>query len=110
VHEGHANMRVSVSTFRVPEVLEIFYQIYGPCLAAHCLYSIQNERYRCWNYKYIYHAFFLIAHLDVDIGAHNCTLESAFLNFIVWLHIKLRFGIRNSIPWNWTITRNFLLI
>jgi hypothetical protein len=44
--------------------------------------------------------------LDVDIGAWNWELELAFLNFVVWLHIELRFGIREPIPWNWTITRN----
>jgi hypothetical protein len=35
-------------------------------------------------------------------------LESAFQNPVVWLHVELRFGIRDSIHWNRTITRNTL--
>jgi hypothetical protein len=51
---------------------------------------------------------FLIPRLDVDIGARNWELESAFLNSLVWLHMELRFGTRDSIQWNWTINRNSL--
>jgi hypothetical protein len=35
-------------------------------------------------------------------------MESIFQNSIVWLHMKLRFRIRDLIPWNWTITKNSL--
>ena len=35
----------------------------------------------------------LTPRLDVDIGAYNCELESPFLNFVVWLHMELIFGI-----------------
>jgi hypothetical protein len=49
-----------------------------------------------------------ISRLDVDIGAQNWELESAFQNPVVWLHVELRFGIRDSIHWNRTITRNTL--
>lgn len=43
----------------------------------------------------------LITRLDVDIGALNWKFESAFLNSVVWLHMKLRLGIRDSISGNW---------
>jgi hypothetical protein len=48
----------------------------------------------------------LIPRLDLDIGAQNWELESTFLNFVVWFHVELRFGIGCSIPWNWPITIN----
>jgi hypothetical protein len=38
----------------------------------------------------------LIPRLDVDIGARNWKLESAFLNSVVWLYMELRFGIRET--------------
>jgi hypothetical protein len=36
----------------------------------------------------------------------NWESESAFLNYVAWLHMKSRFGIRDPIPVNWSITRN----
>jgi hypothetical protein len=43
--------------------------------------------------------------LDVDISVRNLELESTFQNSIVWLHMKLRFGIEDLILWNWTIIK-----
>jgi hypothetical protein len=40
--------------------------------------------------------------------SRNWELESTFQNSIVWLHVELRFEIRDPISWNWTITRNSL--
>ena len=37
--------------------------------------------------------------LDVDIGAQTLELESGFLNTAVWMHMELRFGIEDPIPW-----------
>jgi hypothetical protein len=42
----------------------------------------------------------------LDIGARIYKLESTFQNSIVWLHVELRFGIRDPILRNWTITKN----